>query len=502
MNLATWLMRRAALTPDAPALLIGDQLLCTYAGLRDRVLSLAGALVSRGVEPGDRVLLWMGNGPAYLEVLQAIWAAGAVAVPINHKLHRREAADMIADCEPRLVIVRGDAGSEIGGVPTLDVGSTTYAAMVQSASIGRLVERRDDDLAWLFYTSGTTGRPKGAMLSIGNLSAMAHAYLVDVDPAAATRAMLYAAPLSHGAGLYSLPQMLVGAPHVITASGKFDPAEILELGRSGALPPLSLFVAPTMVRRLVETCAAEGGSGEGIATIVYGGGPMYRADIERAVTVMGNRFVQIYGQGETPMTIAYLARANVEDRTHAKWRERLQSVGMPHSCIAVKVLDVDGNPLLPGATGEIVVAGPTVMQGYWRDAAASGSAIISDWLRTGDVGFLDPDGFLTLTDRSKDVIISGGTNIYPREVEEVLLAHPGVAEASVIGEPDAEWGENVVAFVHGGHRGAGGRGDARRPLPGASGGVQAPQGVPLRRRTTEERLRQGLEERLAKAVTR
>jgi acyl-CoA synthetase (AMP-forming)/AMP-acid ligase II len=202
-----------------------------------------------------------------------------------------------------------------------------------------------------------------------------------------------------------------------------------------------------MVRRLVEHAKSTGSDGKGLRTIVYGGGPMYVADIEEAVAVLGPRFVQIYGQGESPMTITALKRNLVADRTHPRWRDRLASVGRAQAVVEVQVSDESGRILPPGETGEILVRGEAVMQGYWRNPEATAKTLRDGWLWTGDVGVMDEEGFLTLKDRSKDVIISGGTNIYPREVEEALLLHEAVAEASVIGRPHADWGEEVVAFV-------------------------------------------------------
>jgi long-chain acyl-CoA synthetase len=174
---------------------------------------------------------------------------------------------------------------------------------------------------------------------------------------------------------------------------------------------------------------------------------MYEADILEATRVMGPRFVQIYGQGECPMGITALSRADVADRTHPRWRERLNSVGTSQTQVEVAVVDGEGRPLPSGAVGEITVRGATVMPGYWNNPEATAATIRDGWLYTGDMGRLDKDGYLTLQDRSKDVIISGGSNIYPREVEEVLLSHPAVREVSVVGQVDAEWGEVVVAFV-------------------------------------------------------
>ncbi|HEY0886617.1 MAG TPA: AMP-binding protein, partial [Ramlibacter sp.] len=185
----------------------------------------------------------------------------------------------------------------------------------------------------------------------------------------------------------------------------------------------------------------------GFKTIVYGGAPMYAADIERAMRVMGPRFVQIYGQGESPMVITALSRSLLEDTGHPRHAQRIASVGVAQTPVEVRVATADGEPLPPGSIGEVLVRGDTVMAGYWRDPDATAAAVRGGWLFTGDIGSLDEDGFLTLKDRSKDVIISGGSNIYPREVEEVLLQAPEVAEAAVVGAPDEEWGEIVVAFV-------------------------------------------------------
>ena len=401
------------------------------------------------MRPGDRVALFLSNTPAYLECLYGIWWAGAVAVPINHKLHPREAAFILEDAGARIVAVSGDdetlRAALPEGVVALDMGGPAYPALLVHAPLSAPHPQTDDALAWLFYTSGTTGRPKGVMLTIANLQAMTFAYFVDVDDVLAEDAALYAAPMSHGAGLYNFMHVLRGSRHVVPVSGGFDPAEILDL--AGSVGSLSMFAAPTMVRRLVSHAKAVGHDGTGIRTIVYGGGPMYVADIEDAVATLGPRFVQIYGQGETPMTITALSRAEVADRTHARWRARLGSVGRAQSCAEVRVCDESGCALPPGERGEILVRGPSVMVGYWNNEAATTDSLRDGWLWTGDVGALDDDGYLTLMDRSKDVIISGGTNIYPREVEEVLLRHPAVAEVSVVGRPSAEWGEDVVAFV-------------------------------------------------------
>ena len=455
MNLAEWLIRTGRLKADAPALLNGSEVVADYGAFTGRVMVLAGALQQRfGVHPGDHVAVFMPNRVEYLEVLYAIWCCGAAAVPINYKLHPNEAAWIIDNADAKIVFV--DAGITAALAHVLSGRKATTMVSVDDADFGALrradaitaaVPRERDDLAWLFYTSGTTGKPKGVMLSNGNLQAAALSYFVDVDDVFSDDAALYAAPLSHGAGLYNFMHILRGARNVIPPSQGFDEAEVLAL--SAELSNVHMFAAPTMVKRLVDQAKVSGRAGEGIRTIVYGGGPMYITDIVEAVSVMGPRFVQIYGQGESPMTITALQRNIVSDRSHPRWRERLGSVGGAQSVVEVKVLKEDGEPAECGETGEIVVRGAPVMLGYFRNPKATHQAIVDGWLRTGDLGAMDEDGFLTLKDRSKDLIISGGLNIYPREVEEVLLSHPGVHEASVIGRLDPDWGEIVVAYVVG-----------------------------------------------------
>ena len=437
MNLAGWLWQQGQSAPDAPALFLGEELVANYGGFQAQAAGVAGWLASQGVRSGDRVAIFMKNVPEYLPVLYGIWAAGAVAVPINAKLHGREAAFILDNSGAGIVFA---TAAEAAVLNPCAVRIVSLGDGLPQGAPADVTARGPDDLAWLFYTSGTTGQPKGVQITHGMLAAMADSYQSDVDCVTPQDAAIYAAPLSHGAGLYNLMHVRMGARHVFPASGGFDAAEVLDLaaihGRA------HMFAAPTIVTRLTSYAAAAGRDGAGLRTVVYAGGPMYVADILRARAQFGEVFVQIYGQGECPMAITVLPRSVIADEGHARWRERLASVGVAQSGMEVRI---DGG----GPVGEIMVRGAAVMPGYWRNDAATAETLRDGWLATGDVGALDADGYLTLMDRSKDMIISGGSNIYPREVEEVLLLHPNVSEVSVVGRAHPDWGEEVVACVVG-----------------------------------------------------
>ena len=450
MNLASWLERAAKEDSQRPALGIGPRMLRNYGEVASRVARLAASLKAMGLAPGERVAIAAKNSPDYLEVLYAVWHAGLAAVPANAKLHGAELGYILEQSGARVCFASDGLDAEIAPhAPSqlerlIVIGGAEYQKLFAADPIA-VVPRDGGDLAWLFYTSGTTGRPKGAMLTHKVLAAASDAYRAEVDIVSPGDPILHAAPMSHGSGLYSMAHVMGRGVNVVPETGGFEPEEIFALFR--AWPRTSMFAAPTMVKRLVD-CPAECVSGN-IRTIVYGGAPMYVEDALKALDRFGPRLAQIYGQGESPMTITVLPKAEVANREHPRWRERLATVGRPFGCVEVRVAGADDRPLPAGETGEILCRGDTVMAGYWRNAEASAAALRGGYLHTGDVGAFDADGYLALKDRSKDLIISGGSNIYPREVEEVLLKHSGVREVSVIGRPDREWGEVVVAYVVG-----------------------------------------------------
>ncbi|MGV0716101.1 long-chain fatty acid--CoA ligase [Mycolicibacterium sp. XJ662] len=434
MNLFALLDQAAARLGERGAVYCGERQLYTWARLRDRALRIAGTLGP----PGTRIAVAAENRPEIIELMFAVWAAQCVYVPLNYKLHPREMQQILDDSGAALVfaspqIAEGLAGTEI-------IGSPAYSERLAAAPGAAPADTDPEGLAWLFYTSGTTGRSKGAMLSHRNLMAMTVSHLADFDSPDENCSLVHGAPMSHGSGLYIPPYVLRGARQVLPESASFEPQEFLDLCEHH--PGCSAFLAPTMVQRLVQTGRA---CPHNLRTVVYGGGPMYVDSLKKAMAAFGPVFVQLYGQGEAPMTITGLRRADHIGTDDAI----LGSVGYARSGVDVAVLRSDGSPAATGEIGEIVCRGDVVMSGYWNNADATAAALHNGWLRTGDMGSFDERGYLTLRDRSKDVVISGGSNIYPREVEEALLEHPGVTEAGVVGAPDEEWGEVVVAFIVG-----------------------------------------------------
>lgn len=453
MNIASLLTKSARAFADRPALSLGAERICTYGVLAERVATLAGALRQRfGLRPGDRVGLAMSNCPAYIEVLYAAWHAGLTAVPINAKLHRNEFAYILEHAGARLCVATPELMDTIASlqadVACLETVLCTGAADYQRLLSGEPMAMSDaapDAVAWLFYTSGTTGQPKGAMLSHRNLLIMTLSYFADIDTITPQDGVIHAAPLSHGSGLYGLPHVAKAANQIIPASGGFEAGECLDLLRH--YRGVTCFFAPTMVTRLVNHPAALNADTRNLKTIIYGGGPMYVEDLVQALELFGPKLTQIYGQGEAPMTITGLSKSCHADSAHPRYLERLGSAGMARTDVEVRVVDEHDVDVPVGDIGEVLVRGDVVMQGYWNNPAATAETLRGGWLHTGDLGAFDAEGFLTLKDRSKDMIISGGSNIYPREIEEVLLRHGDVLEVSVVGQPHRDWGEEVVAFV-------------------------------------------------------
>lgn len=448
-NLAGLLDGPARWGADRPALLVGDRPIRTWAGLADAVARRAAALRDRrGIRPGDSVALFAANHPAYLECLFAIWHAGGVAVPISSRLHPREAADILERGHARLCFAGAGAAEGLAalvdGLSIVVLGEAEDQSLLEPEPAAPVPRLPGDD-AWIFFTSGTTGRPKGARLTHHNLMAMAAAYLADAAQVAPQDTFVHIAALSHASGLLALPFIARGAAQVLPPSGGFEAGELADLVAAGERS--SFFVPPTLLRRLSADPAAARLPVERLGTIIAGAAPVLPNDLRTAVGRFGPCVWNGYGQGESPCTITAHDKAAIGAAVDAGDEEALRSVGVARMATRVRVVDGDDRELADGEVGEVVVDGPTVMAGYLDLPEATAETLRGGWLHTGDLGRFDDRGRLTLVDRVKEMIITGGYNVHPREIEDVLHADPTVAEAAVVGLPDPEWGERVVAFI-------------------------------------------------------
>ena len=446
MNPAVWVARHGRLRPDDPALADGERVHASWATFAARTAAAAAGLRDDfGLSPGDRVAIVMRNRPEYLEAMFAIWHAGLVAVPVNARLHRDEIAYILEDSETAVVVTDPEHADDVESlIDAAVVAPGERWERLTASSPAPLVDRQH-------------GRPGLAVLHERHDRTAEGSDAHEPQPAPDDPQLLRRHRRGDAAGLASSRSRRCRtapgctgcrtSPAARSASSRSPatPSEIAALLRRW--PGMSFFAAPTMVKRLAGDPALADADLSNLKTIIYGGAPMYLADLENALERFGPRLAQIYGQGETPMTITALSKADHADRDHPRWRDRMQTVGVARTDTEVRVLDDDDRELPAGEIGEIVVRGDVVMAGYWNQPDATSETLREGWLHTGDVGSFDDDGYLTLRDRSKDLIISGGMNIYPREVEEVLLQHDGVRAVAVVGGPHPEWGETVVAFV-------------------------------------------------------
>ena len=459
MNVGQLLTKSAKTFPENLALIHGPRRL-TYAQFNSRVNRLANALRRLGIGEGDNVAVLQYNYPETLESIFACFKAGCGSVPINFRLHPNEFAFIIDHSEAKAVILSPEFNEAI--INIRDRIPKARHLITLSGADGELLDYEErlsaesdgfpdadtqpDDLAWLFYTSGTTGMPKGAMLTHRNLMAMTMNFYADICPGfGVDDVILHAAPLSHGSGLYALPNIGKAATNIILASRSFDPELVFKTIQEYRVT--NMFVAPTMIKLMVESSAVDRYDHSSLRALNYGGAPMLVEDLKQAMTRLGPCLVQLFGQAESPMTITYLPHRDHRLEGSPAQMKRLASAGLPRTDVEVKIFDDEDRELPPGETGEIVTRSDLVMKGYWRNPEATLKTIRGGWLHTGDMGYMDDRGYLFIMDRSKDMIISGGENVYPREIEEVLITHEAVREVAVIGVPDPKWGEAIKAVV-------------------------------------------------------
>ncbi|MFI0898981.1 long-chain fatty acid--CoA ligase [Streptomyces sp. NPDC020983] len=435
-GIGSWPARRARKTPHRAALVHGDRSL-SYADLHERTTRLAHALRAAGVRRGDRVAYLGPNHPAYLETLFATGVLGAVFVPLNTRLASAEIASQLQDSGARVLLHSPScAGLVPAGFPTsVDVGPA-YEDLLAASSAEPIDETvTPDELCLIMYTSGTTGRPKGAVLAHGNLVWNAVNVLIDHDLTADERALV-CAPLFHMAGLnmLTLPVLLKGGTCVLAES--FDPAATLELIERHRIS--FMFGVPTMFDRIARQPGWARADLSSVRLLTCGGAPVPTSLIH-TYQRRGLTFLQGYGMTEAAPGALFL------DAEHAV--SKAGSAGVPHFFSDVRVLGPDGAPVAVGELGEVAVRGPHVGPGYWGLPEETAAAFRDGWFRTGDAARVDADGYVTIADRIKDMYISGGENVYPAEVEDVLCTLPGVAECAVVGVPDPRWGEVGRAFV-------------------------------------------------------
>ena len=442
----------ARLHGHRPLAICGDESR-TYAEIEERTNRLANALLATGLAPGDRVGTWLENSVRCIELDFALAKAGLVRVSLNPRLSAREAQFILADADAKAFF--HDASFDPGvaelrpGVPTLhtviriDAARTQYEAFVAQGDAKAPGVRFDaEHLYCLFYTSGTTGRPKGVMLSHRSILQVSYNLSMETGPWETGEKILLMQPMSHGAGFFVLPYVFKGGACVIMA--QFDPAEVLRLAALHRIETIKLI--PTMLQRVLRVAGVENVKLPHLRAMIYGASPMPNEPLRRAIEVFGpGKLIQIYGQSECPVTLTILPAD--EHRLDNPHPERLTSAGRAWTGVEIRIEDDAGNSLPDGTIGEVVLRGTHMMSGYWKRPELSAETVRDGWLRTKDMGMRDAAGMVYLLGRKDEMIISGGYNIAPREIEDVLYQHAAVQEAAVVGEADPEWGQAVVAYI-------------------------------------------------------
>ncbi|MHB2267760.1 acyl-CoA synthetase [Aliihoeflea sp. PC F10.4] len=456
MNLANFLAQAARRHPEDIGFVWRDET-WTWRQIEARVEAFASALVGElGVRKGDRVLVQSVNCNQMFESMFACFRIGAVWVPTNYRQSPQEVAYLATASGATAMICAAQFAShakivreQVPGVKSVvaigdaEFGEDYDAIVERHAGQTVPMEAVDrDDPCWFFFTSGTTGRPKAAVLTHGQMGFVVTNHLCDLMPGT-TRddASIVVAPLSHGAGVHQLAQVAHGVKTILLPTDKLDVPTVWQLVEKWRVT--NIFTVPTIVKLLVEDASVDQFDHSSLRYVIYAGAPMYRTDQKKALEKLGPVMVQYFGLGEVTGNITVLPAAlhDPQDGPHA----RIGTCGFERTGMQVEIQNDDGTALGPGETGEICVVGPAVFAGYWDNPDANAKSFRNGWFRTGDLGHMDAEGFVYLTGRASDMYISGGSNIYPREIEEKILTHPAIFETAVLGVPDPMWGEVGVA---------------------------------------------------------
>ena len=455
MSFAYFLRRAARYWGDQPAILYQDQVV-TYRQLEERSSRLANALLALGLQRGDRVAVQARNRPELVELECALYKAGLVKAALNPRFTATEASDVVENCTPRVLIAGpgytgySRATPGFGSVETFiaigeaPAGYVGYESLLANAGTTPPdIAPAASDLAVLHFSSGSTGKIKAAMQTYGNRMAALRKMVAGMDrPARPGDRLALIGPVTHASGMLMQPYLYLGATLVLF--DKFEPAHFLaEVAR---LRITHVFMVPAMINMLMAEPSLVQADLSSLKTLAYGAAPMAPARIREAWERIGPVLSQGYGASESTSGVTRLSTADHADAI-ANHPERLASCGRALGETEVRVVDEHGREVAAGEIGELVIRGEDVFQGYWGEPALTAETIVDGWLHTGDMARVDDAGYLYLVDRKKDMIISGGFNVYPTEVEATLYQHPDVLEACVISVPDDTWGESVKAVV-------------------------------------------------------
>ena len=451
MRLTSGLQQSALHHPNRTATVFADRRR-NYAEVLDRVSRLASGLIAMGASSGDRIGILALNSDAYYEAYYAILWAGCIVVPFNTRWAIAEHLAALADCEPRMLLVDQHFVKAVEEMPAAVRGHTIYIdeargrheaeAVIKHSSPVADHSGRDDQPAAIFYTGGTTGRSKGVVLSHDNLidNFLAASAL---EPCPRESSYLHAAPMFHLADAFMVFGVtLIAGTHVFVP--RFEPAQVVNAIETHQVN--ALLLVPTMIGLLDQYLRDISRTLDRVYRVAYGASPISEALMLRALEMFPNaRIVQLYGQTELSPVATLLTHENhVGSKGQSR---RLRSAGRAIPGVELRIVTSQLETLPSGEIGEILVRGPNVMLGYWRKPELTAETIVDGWVRTGDAGYIDPEGFLFLVDRVKDMIVSGGENVYSAEVENALAQHPAVLECAVIGVPDERWGERVHAVL-------------------------------------------------------